>query len=62
MSDHERWVNAVVHILIPMDDVAVADSKWAKQEASARVTERVMDALPPEMRRYVASGGWEDTR
>jgi len=56
----DRWVNALIHIVMPMDDVAVTDDACAKQEAAGRAADRIMAALPPELRQYVAGGGWED--
>jgi hypothetical protein len=59
-SQKERWVNAVICVVIPLDDVEVTDSQLAKQESSARMADRVADLLPAEFGEYVLSGRWED--
>lgn len=56
----DRWVNAVIQITIPMDDVSVDASKWEKQEAAGEMLMRVLDALPEDLAQHVASGYWED--
>ena len=55
-----RWVNACITIVVPLDDVSVNDSNYAKMEATIRVHERLIEALPPEYAEHVSSGRWED--
>ena len=57
MSD---WVNAVIEVTIPLDDVAVTDSGWAKQEAVTRAMDELLNALPPRLQECVSMGMWED--
>jgi hypothetical protein len=55
----EGWVNAVITIVVPLDDVTVDDGKYAKQDAASAVVARLMDAMPTDlMPTYSAT--WED--
>lgn len=56
----DRWVNAVIEITVPMDDVPVSASNWRKSDAVAVVMDRVLEALPDDLAQHVASGHWED--
>ncbi len=56
MTD-KSWVNAVIEIVVPLDDVEVGDSTWEKQLAAANATERIMDALPESMRNECCFAG-----
>jgi hypothetical protein len=56
----ERRAYAIIEITVPLLDVAVEDSMWTKQEATAAVAERVLDALPEDLAELV-SGRWEDS-
>lgn len=55
-----RWVNAVIEVVVPLDDVAVDAPKWAKQEAAGLVAERIAELLPDDMSEFVLAGRWED--
>jgi hypothetical protein len=59
-DEPERWVNARVELLIPLDDVSVHSTVWAKQDAAGRAVDRVIEALPANMQEFVMSGSWED--
>lgn len=56
----QRWVNAVVEVVVPLADVTVESSKFDKQEAAGRVAERIADLLPKDMSEFVLAGRWED--
>ena len=60
MAEPRRWVNAVITVVIPLDDVQVTHSKYAKQAAAARAADGLADLLPPDFGEYVLSGRWED--
>ena len=58
----DSWVNAVIELVIPLNDVKVESDPYDKQEAVGRAVERIIDALPPDLQEHVASGRYENVR
>lgn len=56
-----RWVNGYMTLTVPLDGVGWGSTAEEKSEALTAFMERVMDALPDDLK-YVGSGKWRNVQ
>jgi hypothetical protein len=62
VGDDEPWVNGIIEITVPLDDVSVDDEPSFKLGVVGELHAELVGALPDSFAQCVSSGRWEDVQ